>query len=218
MALRFNALTPQWGCWVKRLVPAVLVSIAFTGAVHGADDKTPFLAKPASEYPHKMTSEKVTIAAQTFITDEEAKEPFGKLNPWRYGVLPVLVVIQNDGPNTLRVDRASFVYVLPDRSKVESTPAAEIRFLQGPKQPQRLPSQAPPLPFPKKGKASPLAAWEIEGRAFAAKVIPPGQSASGFIYFQAPTTSDAASLYVSGLFDAVTRAELYYFDIPMSGK
>ena len=166
-----------------------------------------------------MTSEKVTIAAQPFITDEQAKEAFGKLNPWRFGVLPVLVVIQNDTPNALRVDRASFVYVLPDRSKVEYTPASEVRFLQGPRQPQRLPGQSSsPLPFPKKGKTTPLAAWEIEGRAFAAKMIPPGQSASGFVYFQAPTTSDAASLYISGLFDAVTRAELYYFDIPMSGK
>ena len=33
------------------------------------------------------------------------KKPFGNLNPWRYGVLPVLVVIQNDGKDALRVDR-----------------------------------------------------------------------------------------------------------------
>jgi hypothetical protein len=164
-----------------------------------------------------MTSEKVTIAAEPYITDDQAKEAFGKVNPWRYGVLPVLVVIQNDTNAALRVDRAQFVYVLPDRSKVESIPAAELRFLQGPKQPQRLPGAAPPIKITK-SKGNPLAAWEIEGRAFAAKMIAPGQSASGFIYFQAPTTSDAASLYISGLTNALTGAEYYYFDIPMSGK
>ena len=193
------------------------MSIAFAALAFAADEKAPFLAKPASAYSHKMTSEKVTIAAEPFITDEQAAAAFGKVNPWRYGVLPVLVVIQNDGPNAIRVDRAMFVYVLPDRSKVEATPAGEVRFLQGPKQPSQLPGTMPPIRLGK-GKTSPLAVWEIEGRALTARMIPPGQSASGFVYFQAPTTSDAASLYVSGLINAVTNAELYYFDIPMSGK
>ena len=194
-----------------------LLSIAFAGFAQAADDKTTFVPKEASAYAHKMTSEKVTIAAEAFITDDQSKEAFGKVNPWRYGVLPVLVVIRNDSAQALRVDRAQFVYVLPDRSKVEATPASEVRFLQGPKQPQRLPNQAPPIKI-LKGKQNPLAEWEIEGRAFSAKAIPPGQSASGFVYFQPSTTSDAASLYISGLINAVTGAELYYFDIEMSGK
>ncbi len=196
---------------------AAIVSIAFASMGHAADDKTTFAAKPASAYPHKMTSEKVTIAAEAFITDEQTKEAFGKVNPWRFGVLPVLVVIQNDTAQALRVERATFVYVLPDRRKVEAIPASEVRFLQGPNQPRRLPGQAPPIKI-MKGKQNPLAEWEIEGRAFTAKAIPPGGSASGFVYFQPPTTSDAASLYISGLINAVTGAELYYFDIEMSGK
>lgn len=209
--MRFNRLSGQ------ALRAAAFVSIAFAGLGIAADEKTQFTPKPASAYPHKMTSEKVTISAETFITDDQAKIAFGKVNPWRFGVLPILIVIQNDSPHALRVDRASFIYVLPDRSKVESIPAAEVRFLQGPNQPNRMPGQAPPIKIIK-GKQNPLAAWEIEGRAFAAKAIPPGQSASGFIYFSAPTTSDAASLYVSGLINAVTGAELYYFDIGMSGQ
>lgn len=206
--MRINALS---------VFAAAFVSIAFTALALGADDKPRFLAKPAADYPHKMTSEKVTIAAEPIITDDQAKEAFGKLNPWRYGVLPVLVVIQNDTPSALRVDRAQFTYVLPDRSKIESIPAGEIRFLQGPKVPGTTKGPSSPIKLGK-AKGSPLAAWEIEGRAFAAKMIPPGQSASGFIYFSATTTSDAASLYISGLSNALTGAELYYFDIPMSGN
>jgi hypothetical protein len=49
-------------------------------------------------------------------------------------------------------------------------------------------------------------------------VIPPGQSASGFVYFQTQVTSAAASIYVSGLTNAVTGNELYYFEIPLSGN
>jgi hypothetical protein len=69
-----------------------------------------------------------------------------------------------------------------------------------------------------KNNKNPLAAWEIEGRAFTAKMVPPGQSASGFVYFQTPTTSEAASMYISGLVNATTGNELYYFEIPLSGK
>jgi hypothetical protein len=38
------------------------------------------------------------------------------------------------------------------------------------------------------------------------------------VYFEAPTTSDAASVYISGLVNAVTNNELFYFEIPMSGN
>jgi len=65
---------------------------------------------------------------------------------------------------------------------------------------------------------NPLGEWEIEGRSFSAKVIPPGQSASGFVYFRTPVSSEAASLYISGLVNAASGNELYYFEIPISSK
>jgi len=185
-------------------------------ALGAADDKSTFQAKAAKEYAHRQTSEKVTIAAQPFVTDEQAKEAFGKVNPWRYGVLPVLIVMQNDGPNAVRLDKLRFVYVLPDRTRVEATPASDIKYLLGAKRPKSLPG---PVPGIKLGSGkSPLAEWEIEGRAFSAKMLPAGQAASGFVYFEAPTTSDAASVYISGLVNAVTNNELFYFEIPMSGN
>jgi hypothetical protein len=192
-------------------ITALLIA---AGAPAADNDKTAFQAKPTAEYPHRQTSEKVTIAADQFITDEQTKEAFGKLNPWRYGVVPVLVVIQNDSPNAIRVEHIKFAYVLPDRTRIEATPAADIKYLKGAKPPRSIPG---PVGVHFKGK-NPLAEWEIEGRAFAAKMIPPGQSASGFVYFQAPLNSDAASVYISGLENAVTGKELYYFEIPLSGK
>lgn len=182
-------------------------------ALARAEDKTPFQAKPAASYAHKQTSEKVTIAAERFTGDEQSKEAFGKAYPWRNGILPVLVVVQNDGANAIRVDRMKFVYVLPDKTKIESTPAGELRYLRGVKQPKPV---AGPVGI-KIGKTpkNPLAEWEIEGRAFTAKMIPPGQSASGFVYFQLPAETEGASLYVSGLENAVTGNELYYFEVPL---
>jgi hypothetical protein len=180
------------------------------------NDKTTFQAKPVSEYPHRQTSEKVTIAASPFMTDEQTKEPFGKLNPWRLGVLPVLVVIQNDGKDAIRTDRLKFVYVLPDNGRIEATPAGDVKYLEGARRPKTVQGPLGGVHV-SKGK-SPLGEWEIEGRAFSAKMIPPGQSASGFVYFQTPDSSDAASIYISGLVNAASGNELYYFEIPLSGK
>ena len=99
---------------------------------------------------------------------------------------------------------------------MEATPAQDVRFLNGTRAPNRLPG-TPPIPI-KKAPKNPLAEWEIEGRAFAAKMVPPGQSASGFVYFQVPQSSTAASVYISGLEDPVSGKELYFFEIPMSGR
>lgn len=207
--MRFNLLR---GVWAGPLF--LFVSIPF--AASPAD--VTFQARPVTEYPHRQTSEKVTIAVEQFITDEQTKDAFGKVNPWRNGILPVLVVVQNDSAATLRVDRLRFVYVLPDKTKVDATPAADLKYLRGAKQPSNNPQPSVgPIKLGKNPK-NPLAAWEIEGRAFLAKVIPPGQSASGFVYFQTPLTSEAASVYISGLVNAATGNELYYFEIPLSGN
>jgi hypothetical protein len=204
--LRFNGL--RWPL-------LLLVSIA---AGHGADnDKSKFEVKPASAYPHRQTSEKITIAAEPMESDDQAREAFGKVNPYRNGVLPVLIVIQNDGPDAIRVNRIKFIYTLPDRTRIEATPAQDVRFIHGTKEPHGIPGPTGGIKIGRSPK-NPLAEWEIEGRAFAAKMIPPGQSASGFAYFQVPQSSAAASVYISGIEDAVTSKELYYFEIPMSGQ
>ncbi len=200
----------------KGLLRALLVVSIAVGASLAADEKAPFQPRPVGEYPHRQTSENVTIAAQQIVTDEQASAAFGKLNPWRHGVLPVLVVIRNDGPNALRLDKMRIYYTLPGGTRAEPTPGQDVKYLQGPRQPKMVNG---PLGGIRGTKSkNPLAAWEIEGREFRARLIPPGQTASGFFYFEASVNSEAASIYISGLEDAVTRQELYYFDIPLSGK
>src|ERR671930_539509 len=65
------------------------------------------------------------------------------------------------------------------------------------------------IPKVLKTKKNPLGAWEIEGRAFAATMLPPGQSASGFFYFQT-TLLHGSTIYLSGLSEAATGRELLY--------
>lgn len=204
--MRFNGL--RW---------PLLLAVSIAAAPAADNEKSKFEVKPAASYPHHQTSEHVTIAAEPMETDEQTHEAFGKVNPYRYGLLPVLIVIQNDGKDAIKVDRLKLVYTLPDRTRVEATPAQDVRFLHGATAPRGLPGPTGGIHI-KKPPKNPLAEWEIEGRAFAARMVPAGQSASGFVYFQVPHSSEAASVYVSGLEDPVTGKELYYFEIPMSGN
>jgi hypothetical protein len=191
----------------KRL--ALLMSIATAFA---ADKEAPFKAAPAASYVHHQTNSKITIGVDPYSSPDKAKTAFGKLNPYQYGVLPVLVVIQNDGDQTIRLDHLKAEYVGPGGDRVEATPATDVKFLNGGKRPTVMPTPGGPVAL--KGKKNPLDVWEIEGRALAAQMLPPGNAASGFLYFQTGLHS-TATVYLSGLVEAATNKELLYFEIPL---
>jgi hypothetical protein len=167
------------------------------------------------KYPNHQTSSGVTLAASAFETDDQARPAFGKVNPYKFGVLPVLVIVENKSRDAVRADRIKVQYVAPDRSQIENTPARDLRYLNGVKRPNPVASPLPMgLPGLGRKKDPPLAAWEIEGRAFEAKMIPPGESASGFFYFQTGHRS-GSKLVVSGLRDANSGEELLYYELPL---
>ncbi len=189
----------------KRLVLSLSIAAAFA-----ADkDSTSFRPAAAESYAHHQTNSKVTIGADPYITEEKQKTAFGKLDLYGYGVLPVLVVIQNGGDKAISLDRLKAEYVGPNHNRVEATPAKDVRFLNGPNRPG-----IPTGPIPRRTRKNPLDAWEVEGRALAAKTLPPGESASGFFYFQAGL-QPGSTIYLSGLTEAGTGQELFYFEIPL---
>ena len=192
----------------KRLV--LLLSIA---AAFAADKEAPFRPAPAASYKNHQTNAQVTIGVEPYDGGEKLKAAFGKLNPYDYGILPVLVVIQNDSGKTIRLDRIQAEYIGPGHSRVEATPARDVRYLRGPDRPKMIPGPTGQVKIGK-GKKNPLDAWEIEGRAFSAQMLPAGQSASGFFYFQTGLQT-GSTVYLNGLTEAGTGKELFYFEIPL---
>lgn len=180
-------------------------------------DKARFNAGTVADYQTRQTVDQVTIAASPFLNDEEAHRAFGKkLNPNKEGILPVLVVIQNGRGQALFLENMKVELLTPDRRRVEATPAQDVRYVAGADRPKV--SQGP-IPGQQRitKKKNPLATWEIEGRAFSARMLPPNESASGFFYFRAPFRS-GSQLYVTGLREASTGKELFYFEIPLEQK
>ena len=193
----------------KRL--ALLMSIA---AAFAADKESTFRPPPAESMAHRQTSEQVTIGADPFDTAAKVKTAFAKLDPNQYGVLPVLVVIQNDSKATVDTSRLEVRYKAPGVPAVENTPAADVKFLNGARKPGYVPAPIGGGGVMLKNKKNPLDVWEIEGHGFAAKMIPPGQTASGFFYFQADLKA-GATINLDGLTQAPGGKELFYFEIPL---
>ncbi len=188
-----------------------LLSIA---ALAGADkDKQAFDPGRATAYPSKQTVSNVTIAAVPYQTDEQARAAFGKKNPYHYGILPVLIIIENDTNQTINLENMKVEYVGPDRSHLEATPAAEVRYSKGAPKPSVMTGPIPTGPKIKRNK-NPLDTWEIEGRAFAARMLPAGQRASGFYYFQTGMRRNS-QIYLTGIREASTGKDLFYFEIPL---
>ena len=187
---------------------ALFLSIA---AAFAADKDRPFHIGPVEGYANRQTQAGVIVAAEPYATEEKMKDAFGKVNPYQYGILPVLVVIKNEGSKAIRLDRIKAAYTgASGRDHVEATPASEIRYLNGPRRPNVMtgPTGAPKI----SKRKNPLDAWEIEGRAFSARMLPPGQTASGFFYFQTGLQRNA-KVSVSGLTEADSGQELFYFEV-----
>jgi len=192
----------------------IIVGIPGQGLAGEKDKKDAplFHAGRAVTYTAKLKQEKVTVAVKAFERDADLRAAFGKAPLEQYGVLPLLVVIDNDGPKAVNV-RMHIEFITGDNQKIQPTPPNEVQYLKPARVPSTMdPSVRPPIPLPK--KKNPLAAWEIEGRAFTARMVPAGDSVSGFFYFQTAIWKDAR-VVIDGISDAATGNPFIYFEIPL---
>lgn len=193
---------------MRRILPWAMIFLSISIAA-AADKEKRFSPGAASSYPNAQTQAGVVVAAVPFTSPEDAKAAFGKVNPYEHGVLPVLIVIENKSNKAFRLNLAA-EYIRPDRKTLQATPATEVPYLKAPDRPRSA-----PLPFPTPKKKSPLLADEITLRAFAAKMLPPNDSVSGFVYFQT-TLHDGAIVVVQGLTEAASGKELFFFEVPLA--
>jgi hypothetical protein len=180
-------------------------------AADSSKDAAKFSPGPASSYAAKQTNDHVTVAVAAYDTEELAHTAFGKLNPNQYGVLPILVIIQNDTDQALKLDHLETQYTGIDGRSVDATPADDVKTLGGVERPN-VPVGTP-IPIHRRHK-NPLDVWEIDGRAFAAKLLPAHESANGFFYFQT-THRPGSKFYLSGVKVAATGQDVFYFEIPL---
>ena len=191
------------------VISSITVGVLIAALAAASSDKE-FHAGAAGEYAHQ-SSEQVIIGAQAYDTHELITEAFGKADLLKYGVLPVLVVIENKRKTTVDLRFMDVNLVASDGRHASPVPPENLPWLgKSPKPPTMNPIPLPRLP--KKG--NPLNSPEIVIRAFAAKMLPPGDSTSGFFYFEA-RSEPGDKLYVNGLRETGSEREIMYFEFPL---
>src|SRR4029077_17140927 len=181
---------------------ALIVLLSITAAVAADKDKARFAPGPASSYRGHQTADQITIAAVPFITDEQTRTAFDKVNPNKNGVLPVLVSLEKGTGEDLRLELETD-YVDPGGRHLVAIPAEDVQRYNGVTKPPKLGANPLPIPLPHREKKGPLNIWEIGGRAFAAKLLPVGDSVFGFFYFLTEHLP-GSHLYLTGLKDAAS--------------
>jgi hypothetical protein len=196
-----------------------LIVLLWVTLAHAAEkDRPPFSPGPLSSFQARQTIDLVTVAARPFLRETDLRAAFSKLNPNEFGILPILVLIVNDTDRAVSLDNLRVELLTPDRRRLEATPAADLKYLPGPPKPNMTPLPIPGRTGPRLSRRkSPLGAWEIEGRAFAARMLPAHESASGFFYFQTRFLS-GSTLFLSGLRQAASGKELFYYELPLESQ
>ncbi len=177
-------------------------------------------AENASTYPSKdsQSNEKITVAIDLYNT--APKDDIFNTHYVQEGILPVFLVITNDGDKPVSVTKMSAELVTAARTKLEALSADDVvRRVAHVNASSTNPGHAGsiPIPFGNKNKKAQQQLDEINRARFGAFAVEPHSTQSGFLFFDIQDVrnpTQGAHIFLSGVRDAHGN-ELMYFDIPV---
>lgn len=206
----------------RRLLHPAAVAIAVTlssVALWAYKDFVPPHPENANTYASKDAhpKEKVTAALDLYNT-----APKNQIFVTPYAedeILPVLLVITNDGDQPISVNNVHAELVTGGRAKLEAMDTdnvfRRVAHIQGD---GTIPARVGPIPLSgNKNKKAQKQYEEILAALFAAEAVEPHTTRSGFLFFDISDVKRpvaGAHLYLTGVRDAGGN-ELLYFDIPV---
>jgi hypothetical protein len=173
-------------------------------------------AQPAKTYPahDEHPGEAVTLALDPY--DMADKASIFSVHYSDVGLMPMFVVITNDGDQPVSLAGMKAELVTVDRTKIPPATEDDI-FRRIARPPGNISPN--PLPWPKKAKGSVSkdAMDEVQNSQFAAKAVEPHNTQSGFMFFDisgitAPLAG--AHFYLTGVRNAKGN-ELMYFEVAL---
>lgn len=172
----------------------------------------PAAAYPAHDYHSK---ELVTVALEPYNTPAKANifvVPYRELD-----MLPILLIITNDGDQPITISSMKAELVTGDGSKL--TPATNDDVYRRVSHPRSSGTRIP-IPFPTKkvkGGVNSKEWNEIENAQFKAEAVEPRSTQAGFLFFDVsdvPNPLNGAHFYLTRVHDA-SGNDLMYFDVPL---
>ncbi len=183
-------------------------------------DFVPPRAENANTYTCKdaHASEKVTAAIDLYNTSPKDNIFITPYN--QEGILPVFLVITNDGDQPITINNMRAELVTSRNTKLESLTTNDIfrrvAHISGNTNP---PPRVGPIPLSgNKNKKAQKEYAEIMSANFAAEAVEPHTTKSGFLFFDVSDVKQpvqGAHIYLTGVRDA-GGSELMYFEIPVT--
>jgi hypothetical protein len=200
-----------------RFVLGILAAIGLSVFCLGAKQFVMPVAQSAKSYPARdeHSDEAVTLALDPYDMADKANIFSVRYN--QLGMLPILLVVTNDGDQPVLLAGMKAELVTVDRAKLSPVTPDDIeRRLSHPS----ASANRYPLPFPTKrakGGVSQEAREEIENAQFGAKAVEPHSTQAGFLFFDVQgvaTPLAGAHFYLTGVRNAQGH-ELMYFEVPL---
>ncbi len=195
------------------------VTLVFSSAaLWGFKEFVPPKAENASTYSSHDAhpTEKVTAAVDLY--NAPPKDDIFVTNYSQSGILPVFLVITNDGNQPISVNRMRAELVTSRHSKLESLEADDVFRRVGHISGSSNPHSVGPITIPGHGPKNKKAQQqydEVTRAMFTAAAVEPHSTQSGFLFFDVQDVKDpvtGAHVYLTGMRDA-GGSELMYFDI-----
>ena len=211
------------GMRIPRLGSAFLISLLLLAIAAPAKDKKTFdppSAYHANSYPARTYDEQnhITLAADPYDTPDKAAIFAGDYAS--SGLMPVRLIISNDGdaPIALTDLKVEFVTINRDKLVPQRTQDILRKLSRTDTRPDERMQVPLPIPHRKQKRAVKEEVEDEIGRAqFMAKAVEPHSTQSGFLFFDVSGIRNplaGANLYVSGIRNSKGE-ELIYFEIPM---
>ncbi len=200
-------------------VPFAIFFAAGLPSAHAAKKEAP-PALAATAYPARDTHEKehVTIAAEPFET--RARGEFFRNDYAGHSILPVRLVIQNDGDAPLDLNQARIQFIAADGTKLPAATPDELNrrlFRFNDIKQKRIPGT--PITY-KPTSVDKKILDDDKDFSFSQTVIPPHTSASGFLFYDIKEVDEPplqhAELYVKMIHakEGSKENELFAFSVP----
>lgn len=199
-------------------LPRVAASALLLAGLVFAGDKgfTPPRAQPAQTYPAHEAHQDEKVAIGLDLYNTEAKATIFRVKYRDYDLLPVRLIISNDGDKPLMLDHMKIELITVHKEKVP--PAVRDDLLRKIARPEKLtnrPKVRLPVPVPRNNKPiNSDAREEIDSAMFVNVPVSPHSTISGFLFFDVSGIDNAqeqAHVYISGI--RAGTQELFYFDI-----
>lgn len=178
--------------------------------------------EPAGTYLFRQQQGAITIAADPYETQEKIKTAFDLKELEKIGIVPVHVIVTNDGEDTIAVSGEDINLLDSSNRSFEPLPVDEVVRAVVYKGAAPATGRRPsPLPFPtgggRKGDAFEIET-DLTNKALTDLRVPPKNTRGGFVFFRLPNNRmrlGGYKVYIPEIRNLKTRQNLLFFEIEL---